>query len=467
MKTLITLIFAVLGGMILAGCGGGGGGSSASPSVQPPPPTPVMLNPPNGINYRTSEFSSNYGLGRINADSAYQRDYFGQGVTVGVVDSGIRLTHRELAGATVPGRDFVFPGTPITDPDGHGTGVAAVIGGKMNGAGIHGVAPRARIMPLKIGDSAGNLIGNSREAFRHAISRGVQVINASFASDSTIIGDYQGTTYRTEVPFLRGFSTSNFRALARSYAGIVRNRDTVIVWAAGNEGWNGENGRIRLHQCNVGQERRPQNCPESSSPLLLTRSQFVNGFDHRNHYDSARNIVQGNGLLSGVDGNDELNVPSFNSLAPLYAVNGIDQLLKDYSTGAISSGAFSSRVSADSNFRAMVGRWLVVVATDSNNRIANFSNGCGLASPWCLAAPGVGIRTADSDSDGDYKIQQGTSFAAPHVSGALALLKSTQPNLPMSMIRAILLTTATDLGVRGRDRIYGWGLVNISAGIDL
>ena len=440
MKLIKTALFGVFAAFILSACGGGGGGS-ATPSVQIPsrPLEPVVLNPSDGRNYRTSEFNNNYGLGRINADSAYQRKYFGQGATVAVVDSGVRLSHRELADATVPGRDFVFPGTPVTDPDGHGTAVASIVGGERDGAGMHGVAPRAWIMPLKIGDSAGNLVGNSRDAFRHAINSGVPIINASFSAGTGVYGSYQGVSYSARVPFFQGFINNTFRALAADFANIVRNRDTVIVWGSGNAGWNSETGQVQLQRCEApaGSPLAPENC--QGAARSISRSSFIAGFNSQNYLDSltTRNVIPGYGLLSTVNGTDVQNAPSFNSLAPLYT---------------------------DRN--AMSGRWLVVVATDSNDRIADFSNGCGLAQSWCLAAPGSGIFAADSDNNVDYEHVQGTSFAAPHVSGALALLKSVAPEFPMTVLTRILLTTATDLGVPGIDRVYGWGLVNVDAGIE-
>ena len=56
-------------------------------------------------------------------------------------------------------------------------------------------------------------------------------------------------------------------------------------------------------------------------------------------------------------------------------------------------------------------------------------------------------------------------MAAPHVSGALALLLSRLPHIPMPVLKAILLATATDLGAPGVDDVYGHGLVNIAAAI--
>ena len=67
----------------------------------------------------------------------------------------------------------------------------------------------------------------------------------------------------------------------------------------------------------------------------------------------------------------------------------------------------------------------------------------------------------------DTAIRSGTDVAAGHVSGALAVLKSRLPNMPMSVILAILFETATDLGASGVDSVYGHGLVNLSAAVTL
>ncbi len=77
--------------------------------------------------------------------------------------------------------------------------------------------------------------------------------------------------------------------------------------------------------------------------------------------------------------------------------------------------------------------WVAVVAVDRDRRIAAFSNRCGVAARWCLAAPGAGVPVLyygpDLDEDpptpGARGVRgvNGTSFAAPHVSGGLALLE--------------------------------------------
>ena len=64
----------------------------------------VQAGATTAINYRTTEFNRQYGLNQIGADHAYQRGYFGQGVTVWIVDSGMRITHMDLTANLVPGR---------------------------------------------------------------------------------------------------------------------------------------------------------------------------------------------------------------------------------------------------------------------------------------------------------------------------------------------------------------------------
>ncbi|MDE2914184.1 MAG: S8 family serine peptidase [Paracoccaceae bacterium] len=74
---------------------------------------------------------------------------------------------------------------------------------------------------------------------------------------------------------------------------------------------------------------------------------------------------------------------------------------------------------------------VAVVATDRDGRIASFSNRCGIAAKWCIAAPGVNVPIAyfgPHPNDADqlvrgYGEQSGTSVAAPYVTGGLAVLK--------------------------------------------
>ena len=112
-------------------------------------------------------------------------------------------------------------------------------------------------------------------------------------------------------------------------------------------------------------------------------------------------------------------------------------------------------------------KWIVVAGLDEDDTLNEHSLECGVATLWCISAYSDGFPTTDYESDSaTVTTFGGTSIATPQVSGALAVLKSAAPEIPITMIRQILLTTATDLGEEGIDEVYGWGLVNISAGID-
>ncbi|HEX2768781.1 MAG TPA: S8 family serine peptidase, partial [Geobacteraceae bacterium] len=101
--------------------------------------------------------------------------------------------------------------------------------------------------------------------------------------------------------------------------------------------------------------------------------------------------------------------------------------------------------------------------------IAPFSSrgpsACGGAIFPAMTAPGVNIRVADLSFDGmnSYTSLSGTSFAAPHVAGAMALLLSAFPALSEPELEAALSSSATDLGTAGPDNDYGRGLLNVLA----
>ncbi len=100
---------------------------------------------------------------------------------------------------------------------------------------------------------------------------------------------------------------------------------------------------------------------------------------------------------------------------------------------------------------------IAVAATDSMNKRASYSS-TGPAVE--LTAPGVNIL---STYENDLTSLSGTSMACPHVAGTAALVLAANPSFTNVNIRNRLTKTATDLGTRGRDNLYGYGLVNAKA----
>ena len=108
----------------------------------------------------------------------------------------------------------------------------------------------------------------------------------------------------------------------------------------------------------------------------------------------------------------------------------------------------------------LLGKWLAVVALDNNNKIAYFSNGCGTAKEFCLAAPGWAVYTTSNGAT-QYENASGTSIAAPHVTGGLAALKSMFPSMSSEELVTLVLNTADDLGAVGTDDVYGRGMLDL------
>jgi serine protease len=119
----------------------------------------------------TSPFAGeDYGIALLNLPSAWQTST-GRGVTVAVVDSGVDATNAFLGPRLVAGHDFA-DGTGSTDDRyGHGTHVAGIVAQ---------AAPDARIMPVKVLDSAGHSgISTIAAGVRWAADHGAEVINLS------------------------------------------------------------------------------------------------------------------------------------------------------------------------------------------------------------------------------------------------------------------------------------------------
>lgn len=118
-----------------------------------------------------------------------------------------------------------------------------------------------------------------------------------------------------------------------------------------------------------------------------------------------------------------------------------------------------------------------VSATDAVDGLAYYSNHGPQVD---FAAPG-GDTDKDLNSDGypdgvlslgwhpltgeDWVLMQGTSMAAPHVSGVVALVKSVDPELDAAGVMAVLKASARDLGPEGFDQYFGWGQVNAGAAV--
>lgn len=111
--------------------------------------------------------------------------------------------------------------------------------------------------------------------------------------------------------------------------------------------------------------------------------------------------------------------------------------------------------------------WLTVAALDPANpaRLTSYSQQCGIAMNYCLAAPGnvvyIDPQATSQAGSGLYQ-GGGTSYAAPQVSGAAAVVWSAFPYFSNDQVRQAILGGAKDLGDPGVDPVFGWGLLDVS-----
>lgn len=190
-------------------------------------------------------FGRQYGPQQIGAPAAWTKTR-GAGVTIAIVDSGVDVDHPDLKAKLLPGRDFADnDANPDDDSQlkdgngvvvqGHGTHVAGIASAITdNGVGVAGVAPDAKLLPLKVFSSKStasllDAVTAIPNAIRYAVDNGAKVINLS-------VGTFQGLSLVgvLETPCADAFS-----------------RGSLCVVAAGNDGADKPSGYARGFQALV------------------------------------------------------------------------------------------------------------------------------------------------------------------------------------------------------------------------
>ena len=479
------VVVALAASLTLAACGGGGGGGVGQLSLAASKSSrTTAVGDSAGASVAGSAQDASYAVAAVSAINAHKSGFRGSGVRIAVVDSGVDVEHPDLVEAfdwsgvsnrqngNPKGRNFV------TNPDNdlnnvrprarakssaswidvparrmsHGTHVSGIIAARDNNIGVVGIAPEASLLPIRwLSDGQPERYKFAEDkdpadaVFDDYIREFTEVVNYASRNGSFVMNNSWGTNWRPRVVeidlpagekgyFLQprvvklgyaAFTAALFREeLRTAIKRSVENEDGIVfVFAAGNDGWNSETGEVEVFK------------------------QKFTGEDIHKYLNSGERID-----------------PQFlRANAP------------QFSRASTPSNLPSPLSSAFIGNPELKGMWLSVVATDKANRITPFSNGCGEAAEYCLAAPGAFIRSTIFSEDGDFNTYltetdygqyQGTSMAAPVVSSALAVLKSRFRNLDAKQAVDTLLRTATDLGAPGTDPVYGHGLVNLARALE-
>src|SRR3546814_13302821 len=117
------------------------------------------------------------------------------------------------------------------------------------------------------------------------------------------------------------------------------------------------------------------------------------------------------------------------------------------------SAASPSELALSSAQQAGNGAFIIAGAHDAGRQMAGFSNMAGAGAAYYLTA--LGDRVLSFDHTGEAFLFSGTSYSAPVISGAAALLAGAFPNLTGARICELRLRPADEAGGSGRDPVFG------------
>ncbi len=332
----------------------------------------------------------------INAQIAYDQGYTGQGVTLGVIDSPVRTDHIDLIGTTTMEPIVLEDGTIANPsdinwerPNNHGTHVAGIMAAHRNGIGMHGVAYGAKLATTATlgnfgtGSSAGSLYP-------------VNVFNNFF-------------TQNPEVRIINNSWGGAFFPYLPKPISDVSGKE--IVWS-----WNDGHGK--------------------KADDFWDLYGGIGAFFYNKEYWETQNIESSYSLakiaLDDPDklfvwaaGNEGMMSPTEEGLMPRYMGSSLSNWL---SVGSLNSSVITRQ--ADGNLLMAPGGF------------SYYSNQAAGAELWTVFAPGTQIYSADATDVNGFMKSNGTSMAAPVVSGAAGLVEEKFPWMTGKQLADTILTTA-------------------------
>jgi subtilisin family serine protease len=403
----------------------------------------------------------------------------GAGIKVCIIDTGIDRRHPELAATYTGGHDFVDDDDDPSDETdgvrgiGHGTHVAGIIAAQLGSGGS-----------TYPGMSAGGMVGVAPGA-ELLIARVLNVQERASVSDVLSALEWcqqQGA----KIASLSLGTTADMGRTARDAFQAAQDAGMLIVAASGND--SGPNHEAPLSY--------PAAFPSVLAVGAVDPTEQVASFSNRGEglslvapgVDVLSSVTVQGATVAALDAEGE----AYRSRSLFFAPAG------EYTGELVDCGVGEPQGCQAGTCEGFVAYVRLIPGT-SLARAANsvikqgakaivFGADESETLGWQMALDGPGKKWVPTLAVGresrasvlknlgkrihvnlqgvDYAWFPGTSMAAPHVSAAAALVWSARPTLKAAEVRALLESTAKDLGEQGHDPRYGHGLVQVKAALD-
>lgn len=382
----------------------------------------------------------------------------GQGIKIGIIDTGIDYNHPDLlgygpSGKVIGGYDYVNPSENPLDTNGHGTEVAGIIAADGN---FTGIVPKSKLFSYKV-SSTGEAVSSDYivEAIQQAIQDGVNVVNISLGINRTndqiddaideavkkgiviVVAagnngpqeDTIGSPGKDINAITVGASYNNLTSSLVATFEVGKKQYQVLPMVGVQDMSSPIEGKMVYG--GYGRLQDLQNLDVNGAILLEERGSDVKG--QKVYFSEKEKNAADLGAKALVVFNNETGI-FFGELVGPNKTAGYTPRIPVISLSHEDGVALKSMLTSNTT-----GSLNMFYHPDF---IAPFSSQ-GPVSPFYikpdLVAPGVFVNS--TTLGGKYNLTSGTSFAAPHVAGAAAIILQKHPGLSPSDIASLLVTT--------------------------
>ena len=395
----------------------------------------------------------------IGTKTANESGFDGTGITIAVIDTGVDYNHPDLfglgdQGKVIGGYDYIDKDSTPFDTSGHGTEVTGIIAADGQ---LKGIAPKSKILAYRVSDD-GNSVSSDLiiKAIEQAIVDGADIINISLGINRTNQKIDNAVNKANDEGILVVTAAGNNGPELGTIGSPGLNPNTITVGAT----YNNISSSL-VSTLEVG-DQRFQVLPMVGTKALDEPiiAEILFGKYSRERDLEGTNVE--NSILLVERGSDvEDEIVYFSDKEHNAATAGVQAIVVYNNKQGIFLGELTHELAGPnyqpsipalsmSNKDGLMLRELLKEKTIGtlnvfyNPDFVAFFSSRGPVSPFYikpdLVAPGAFVNT--TLNDGKYNFTSGTSFAAPHVTGAAALLLQKEPDLEPNDIKSILITTS-------------------------